>query len=321
MKRLKDINSQVTRNIQETTERQGNNERGGKGLIKHQIQEVISKNAGHLSGGSKHNLECNLHALGKYLKDHFPNLQLSGLGKRHIDSYVDHLKQNGIVVRSIINTISHLRFLAKGIDKANIVFRTNAEYGFERIARGGFTNRAVALSPGQLESLGARHHSFQTAAEMQRLFGLRLEEAGRFIAWQADRGGYLALAGSWCKGGRPRNVPLNKPEQRQFIEMLKRFKGKGESVAGKDFEKIVAWKRAYHDAMKSIGTKSHSIRHATIQQWYREGTGYEPPICGGPRIKEMPQEVRETVRAFLFQLAESIGHGRIDVLNFYLGKM
>jgi hypothetical protein len=224
-------------------------------------------------------------------------------------------------MRTVINTITHLRFLAKGIGKANIVHRTNAEYGFERSDRAGIVNRSVVLSPEQLDTLAQKHHSFRTAAELQRLFALRLEEAGKFTVHQADRNNYLALAGSWCKNGRPRNVPVTTPEQRAFLDTMKSFKGKNESTAGRDFETMRGWKRGYHSAMKSIGAKSHGLRHSTIQDWYHKGTGYLPPICGGPRIKEMPSQDRESVWAFCFQLTEAIGHSRIDVLTHYLGKL
>ena len=292
-----------------------------QGSIKHQIQRIVGENAKHLSFGARHNLECNLHAFGKYLRERYQNLKLSGLGERHISAYVDSLKRKGNSMRTVINTITHLRFLAKGIGKANIVHRTNAEYGFERSDRAGIVNRSVVLSPEQLDTLAQKHHSFRTAAELQRLFALRLEEAGKFTVHQADRNNYLALAGSWCKNGRPRNVPVTTPEQRAFLDTMKSFKGKNESTAGRDFETMRGWKRGYHSAMKSIGAKSHGLRHSTIQDWYHKGTGYLPPICGGPRIKEMPSQDRESVWAFCFQLTEAIGHSRIDVLTHYLGKL
>lgn len=291
------------------------------GTLNYQMQKIINDHAQNLSFGSRHNLECNLHALAEYLRSNFPNLALAGLGARHIDAYVEHLMQRGNVARTVINTITHLRFLAKSIGKAPIVHRTNRGYGFERISRTGTVNRGIVLSAEQLESLDLKHHSFRAAAELQKLFALRLEEAGRLTVHQADRGGYLALAGSACKNGRPRNVPITTPDQRTFLNAIKAFKGKNESVAGHEYATIKSWKRGYLSAMQSIGVRSHSIRHAAIQEWYRRGTGLEPPICGGPRFRDMPQDIRETARAFCFQLTESVGHSRIDVLAHYLGKL
>lgn len=101
----------------------GKNDRLWKGSIKHQIQRIVGANAKRLSFGARHNLECNLHTFGKYLRERYQNLKLSGLGERHINAYVDYLKQKGNAARTVLNTVTHLRFLAKGIGKANIVHR------------------------------------------------------------------------------------------------------------------------------------------------------------------------------------------------------
>ena len=46
---------------------------------------------------------------------------------------------------------------------------------------------------------------------LQALFGLRREESVKFRPSYADRGDHLALKGSWCKGSRPRIVPITTP--------------------------------------------------------------------------------------------------------------
>ena len=53
--------------------------------------------------------------------------------------------------------------------------------------------------------------------QLQATFGLRREEAIKFQPSYADRGDYIALKGSWTKGGRERIVPITTAEQRDVL--------------------------------------------------------------------------------------------------------
>jgi site-specific recombinase XerD len=53
----------------------------------------------------------------------------------------------------------------------------------------------------------------QASLKLVEAFGLRREEAIKFMPAYADQG---QLKASWCKGSRERTVPVNTPAQRAF---------------------------------------------------------------------------------------------------------
>ena len=53
--------------------------------------------------------------------------------------------------------------------------------------------------------------------ELQQAFGLRREEAIKFIPDYADQGDHLVLKPSWTKGGKARVIPVRTAEQRAVL--------------------------------------------------------------------------------------------------------
>jgi integrase len=63
--------------------------------------------------------------------------------------------------------------------------------------------------------------------ELQQAFGLRREEAIKFIPSFADRGDHLVLKASWTKGGRERTIPIRTEAQRDVRNRARRLAGRG----------------------------------------------------------------------------------------------
>ena len=67
-------------------------------------------------------------------------------------------------------------------------------------------------------------------------------------------------------------------------------------------------------------SKTHGLRHAYAQSRYTDLAGRKPPILGGVRTKELSPELKQQDRQVRLQIAQELGHSRIDITNIYLGR-
>ena len=65
------------------------------------------------------------------------------------------------------------------------------------------------------------------ALRLEAVFGLRREEAIKFMPARDDRGACIRLTGSTTKGGRPREVPVRNDAQRTLLDEARRLVGGG----------------------------------------------------------------------------------------------
>ena len=96
-----------------------------------------------------------------------------------------------------------MRHLTTKINKANII-GSNQQLKIPARSYAPKFNRAVFHPDFKDVSDSYVRHSL----ELQRVFGLRREEAMKIKPWQADLGDTLKLQPSWCKGGRGREIPI-----------------------------------------------------------------------------------------------------------------
>ncbi|WP_425050445.1 integrase domain-containing protein [Pseudomaricurvus hydrocarbonicus] len=64
-----------------------------------------------------------------------------------------------------------------------------------------------------------------TSLELQGAFGLRREEAIKFVPAYADQDNRRGLKASWTKGGKAREIPVLTPEQRSVLDRAHRLAG------------------------------------------------------------------------------------------------
>lgn len=98
------------------------------------------------------------------------------------------------------------------------------------------TSKARALDSDKLAKVPDER--VRMALRLQAAFGLRREEALKFTPSIADKGDHLHLKGSWCKGGRPRDIPIRTAEQRALLDGCRRLVGPNSLVgheAGRDY--------------------------------------------------------------------------------------
>ncbi len=177
--------------------------------------------------------------------------KLYALKPKIISHYVEHLKSLGRSTGSLKNNLSYLRSLAKGIDKPNIVYRTNEEYGIGSRKYYATQNREAYPTPGELQRIPKEE--YRLAVEGQMLFGLRAREALKLQIKIADRGNYLAMIGSWCKNGRPRNLDIRNEAQRDWIKRIHEYAERtgNKSLIPKD-KTLRSWLRGYHDTLRKF---------------------------------------------------------------------
>jgi hypothetical protein len=72
-----------------------------------------------------------------------------------------------------------------------------------------------------------RDEHVRMSLELQQAFGLRREEAIKFIPSYADQGGHLVLKPSWTKGGKARVIPIRTEERREVLDRAHRLEGTG----------------------------------------------------------------------------------------------
>lgn len=65
---------------------------------------------------------------------------------------------------------------------------------------------------------------------LQQTFGLRREASIKFQPAYADKGNHLLLKGSWTKGGRQRTIPILTAKQREILNQIHHFAGKGSLI-------------------------------------------------------------------------------------------
>ena len=192
-------------------------------------------------------------------------------------------------------------------------------------------NRAISeaqhdeLKAGVGERLGAM-------LDLQRSLGLRFEEsskldAGRALS-EAQKTGQVSISAG-TKGGLERTVPAS-PEAIAALERAAAIHCKDRSMipasdSYRDFQQM-----AYRELREAGGNGFHGERHAFAQERYEALTGAPAPVVEGwsreerferladslgvstDEAKAIDQDARQ-------QVAQELGHGRVEVTNAYLG--
>jgi len=150
---------------------------------------------------------------------------------------------------------------------------------------------------------------------------LRREESLKIKPHLADKGNRLELLPTWCKGGRSRIIPIRTEEQRYWLDQAKLIAGNfGNSLIPQN-KKYIQQRRIYDRQVAKGGLKNlHGLRHAYAQQRYKELTGWEAPINGGPKSRNLTQEQKQIDYQARMILTEELGHSREQITVNYLGR-
>lgn len=253
--------------------------------------------------------------------------QLHGLGYRcmnqrslrpkHIEALVSRWLKDDIATGTIKNRMAAIRWWARKVDKQNVVARSNDHYGIPN--RIFVTNESKAKSVLEADLAKVRDVHVRMSLRLQQAFGLRREEAIKFMPSVADRGDHLQLKPSWTKGGKARRIPVRTEAQRQLINLVHKLAGKGSLIPSS--RNYVQQLRIYEGHTNRAGlSKLHGLRHAYAQTRYRELTGWDAPAARGPTTKQLSAEQRPLDREARITISKELGHEREQITAVYLGR-
>jgi len=239
------------------------------------------------------------------------------LKPRHVEALVGLWLKTEIATGTIKNRMSAIRWWARKVNKQNVVARWNDHYGIPN--RIFVTNKSKAKSVIETDLAKVRDVHVRMSLRLQQAFGLRREEAIKFMPSVADRGSYLQLKPSWTKGGKARQIPIRTEEQRKLLNLAHKLTGKGSLIPSA--RNYVQQLRIYEGHTSRAGlSKMHGLRHAYAQRRYHELTGWRSPASGGPTSNQLTRLQRQDDHGARMTISKELGHEREQVTAVYLGR-
>ena len=252
-----------------------------------------------------------LHELG------YRQLEADSLKPKHVEALTQHWLAEELAIATIKNRMAALRWWAMKVNRQNVIARTNDHYGIpDRIF---VTNESKAQTLVAESLAKVRDEHVRISLELQAAFGLRREEAIKFIPSYADRKEVLVLKDTWTKGGKAREMPIRTETQREVLDRAHRLAARGSLIpAGRNY---VQQLRVYEGHTARAGlSKLHGLRHAYAQQRYRELTGWGCPAAGGPESGALTPEEKAQDKEARLTISRELGHEREGVTAIYLGR-
>ncbi len=239
------------------------------------------------------------------------------LKPKHVDALVRRWLSEGMAPGTIKNRMNCLRWWAAKVDRRNVIARSNEFYGIPDRQFVSNDSKAVAVDDNALSSVKDDH--VRMSLELQRAFGLRREEAIKFMPGYADQGDHVRLKASWTKGGKARVVPVLTQEQRAVLNRAHRLVGSGSLIPPQ--KNYIQQLRTYERHTTQAGlSKLHGLRHAYAQSRYQALTGWACPAAGGPAAKSLSAEQRQQDHQARLTISRELGHVREQISAVYLGR-
>ena len=252
-----------------------------------------------------------LHNLG------YRGMNSHSLKPKHVEALVRHWLESDVAAGTIKNRMAAFRWWARKVNRQNVVAGSNDHYGIPN--RQFVTNISRAKSVLQADLAKVRDQHVRMSLELQQAFGLRREEAIKFMPTYADQGDHLVLKRSWSKGGKSRVIPIRTENQRHVLDRAHKLAGKGSLIPGS--RNYVKQLRIYEGHTIRAGlSKMHGLRHSYAQTRYKELTRWKSPAAGGPPSKSLNLQQREQDYHARLVISRELGHEREQVTAVYLGR-
>ena len=249
------------------------------------------------------------------VRSHMSAQDLKG---RHINALVRQWKADGISAATMKNRMAVVRWWAEKIGNSGAV-KSNLELGIEN--RQYVTNESKALTLDEID-LSKTDTEIALSIRLQSAFGLRREESMKFVAAYALNGqtpkdaDRIRLKASWAKGGRARIIPVTNDQQRALLMEVLRTVGTGSLIpANKSYKTHLALFEKQTAAL-GIG-RTHGLRHDYAQRRYAQPMGFDCRALDPDR--ELSEEEKAKDKEIRLQIAEELGHSRVNITSVYLG--
>ena len=250
----------------------------------------------------------------------YRHMRTTSLKPKHVWALVRDWEARDLSLSTVKNRMSALRWWAKHARCKNSIAATNEHYGIGKRSYVAQESKAAGLPNNQLERVTDPY--VRLSLRLQEAFGLRREEAMKFQVRYADQGDNIRLKSSWCKGGRAREIPVRTTAQRKLLDEIRQFTGGGAkaSLIPAELKYVQQLHRYEYQTQQAGLSKMHGLRHAYAQDRYRDLTGWNCPVRGGPTKKDMnPADQQQDYHARMTVSVE-LGHGREEITTVYLGR-
>ena len=239
------------------------------------------------------------------------------LKPKHVDALVKRWLGEGMAAGTIKNRMNCLRWWAAKVDRRNVIARSNEFYGIPDRQFVSNESKAVAVDSQALTSI--QDDYVRMSLELQRSFGLRREEAIKFMPGFADQGDHIRLKASWTKGGKTRVVPILRQDQRAVLDRAHRLAGSGSLIPSQ--KNYIQQLRTYERHTTQAGlSKLHGLRHAYAQSRFEQLTGWACPAAGGPTTASHSTDQRKQDLQARLIISRELGHAREQISAVYLGR-
>ena len=256
-------------------------------------------------------MATRLHELG------YRNMKPQSLKSKHIEVLVKDWKEQNITDATMKNRMAAIRWWAEKVDKSSYVAKSNSFYGIADRKFVTNIDKGQELDSQKLSQI--KDHYIESSLELQAVFGLRREEAIKFMPSYADQGDHIVLKASWCKGGKERIIPIKTSEQRKILDKSHKVAGKT-SLIPIGIKYIQQLKRYEKQTSLAGFSKMHGLRHKYAQDRYKVLTSLDCPIQGGKAKKEMTDQEKEIDHEARLIISKELGHEREQVTAIYLGR-
>lgn len=261
-----------------------------------EVKKLVGKNYSKGSGTIR-KLVGNLARIAKNMSSQ--GLQsIKDMKTKHVERFFESLKVKGLSDSTMSGYATAMREIAHAIGKDNIVPKHNINIGIERSDRYQPKVANLDKMAEVRNQLYEKNKWEALASDMSKAFGLRREEA--LLSNQVvEKEGKEFLVIKGAKGGRPRDVEIERADQKELIQKVQEYiKDHGQqSLIPSDLSLKQGLKKLSNDLHRSGATKEnnanlHLFRHADAQQKGRDGKTD-------------------------LEIAEHLGHGREAVVKHY----
>lgn len=285
--------------------------------LNHQMRQICLKNRDGSYATQAQRLWLLSRIANQLHELRFRQLEADSLKPKHVEALTKFWLAEELAIATIKNRMSALRWWAVKVNWQNVIARSNDHYGIpDRVF---VTNESKAQTLMAESLVKVRDEYVRMSLELQAAFGLRREEAIKFIPSYADRGDYLLLKDTWTKGGKARQIPIRTKDQREVLDRAYRLAGRGSLIPAD--RNYVQQLRVYEGHTARAGlSKLHGLRHAYAQQRYLELTGWRCPAAGGPESSTLtPTQRAHDIEARL-TVSHELGHEREAITAVYFGR-
>lgn len=287
----------------------------------------------HTNEGHYSTKACYLSAtapLVEFLVKEFHSQKFANLRGKHLRAYVKKRQADGIAPATIMSDLSAIRYVYRLVSGKNRL-PDNAELGLEKRKVGEMDRawlpceieKAIALA----KAMGRTDVVF--AIRLSKEFGLRVSEVARIRVDHIEKAldnDHLWVKG---KGGQVREVPVERPEQRELLNDLKAYAVKN----GLQGMELVLSENKKHGVKRKIDSWqnwviNHRSKFTEDDRTNAVKEGYKPKVdkitFHGLRhyYTQKRSEWLEGnhIRNAKRNLSESLGHHRESITKIYSNK-